>query len=224
MAGQPPPTWVGERTWVDIDSPQDIVVAGLRTILETALGASIFTTVGLVDGEPDVVLFDVTLLQEGVCSELDRLVSTTGSVVIAVTLDKLRPDLEALALKRGAAAAIPLGISAQGLVGVIRAAIAGELAEHPVVRSRKGVAYPGKEAGLSERESQILARIVQGKSNQEIADEFFLSINSVKTYIRSAYRKLGLSSRTQAVAWGIRQGFPVESDQETPAHAVLRKG
>jgi DNA-binding NarL/FixJ family response regulator len=224
MLEQPPPTWVVERTWVDIDSPQDIVVTGLRTILEAALGASIFTTVGPVDGEPDVVLFDVTALQEGVGSELDRIVSTTGSIVIAVTLDKLRPDLEALALKRGAAAAIPLGISAEGLVGVIQAAIDGALAEHPVVRTRKGVDYLGKEVGLSERESQILALIVQGKRNQEIAEEFFLSINSVKTYIRSAYRKLGISSRTQAVAWGIRQGFPVDSARETPAHAVRRNG
>ena len=210
MAGQPPPAWVATRTWVDIDSAQDIVVTGLRTILETALGATIFTTVGPVDGEPDVVLFDVTPLQSGVISDLDRLVSSTGSVVIAVTLDRLRPDLEALALKRGAAAAIPLGISAEDLVGVIRAAIEGDLSEHPVVRSRKDIEYSGKGAGLSERESQILGLIVQGKSNQEIAEGSFLSINSVKTYIRSAYRKLGLSSRTQAVAWGIQQGFPVE--------------
>lgn len=221
MAEQPPPPWVSERTWVDIDSQQDIVITGLRTILETALGSSVFTTVGPVDGEPDVVLFDVTALEEGVGSELDRLVATTGSVVIAVTLDSLRPDLEALALKRGAAAAIPLGISAEGLVGVIRAAMAGQLADHPVVRTRESVGDSDDWAGLSERESQIMAQIVQGKSNQEIAEEFFLSINSVKTYIRSAYRKLGLSSRTQAVAWGIRHGLPVESPQRTGAHGLL---
>jgi DNA-binding NarL/FixJ family response regulator len=155
---------------------------------------------------------------------MDRVVSQTGSVVIAVTLDKLRPDLEALALERGAGAAIPLGISATGLVGVIRAAVAGELAEHPVVRTRKATAFPGKEAGLSERESQVLSLIVQGKSNQEIAAAIFLSINSVKTYIRSAYRKLGVSSRTQAVAWGIRQGFPIESGHEANVEAVRGNG
>ncbi len=211
MAEMTLPTWVGDRTWVDIASTQDIIVTGLRTILETALGASIFTTVGPVDGEPDVVLFDVMNLKDGVRSDLDRLVSSTGSVVIAVTLDRLRPDLEALALNRGAAAAIPLSISAPALVGVIEAAIRGDLDEHPVVRTRKaGAAYAGKEAGLSERESQILGQIVRGKGNQEIAEDFYLSINSVKTYIRSTYRKLGLSTRAQAVAWGIVQGFPVD--------------
>jgi NarL family two-component system response regulator LiaR len=224
MAGQPLPTSAGRRIWVDIDSTQDILVTGLRTILETALGASVFTTVGPVDGEPDVVLFDVTALQSGVESELDRLVSDTGSVVIAVTLDQLRPDLEALALNRGAAAAIPLGISAEDLVGVIRAAIAGNLAEYPGVHIRHDTAFVGKDVGLSPRESQIIALIVLGKTNQEIADEFYLSINSVKTYIRSAYRKLDVSSRTQAVAWGIAQGFPVASTSASPAHAVRRLG
>ena len=48
----------------------------------------------------------------------------------------------------------------------------------------------------------------QGLSNQEIADELYLSINSVKTYIRSAYRKIDAVSRAQAVAWGIQHGFP----------------
>ena len=41
----------------------------------------------------------------------------------------------------------------------------------------------------------------RGLSNQQIADQVFVSINSIKTYIRSAYRKIGVHSRTQAVAW-----------------------
>ena len=67
--------------------------------------------------------------------------------------------------------------------------------------------HPGKGAGLSRRESDVLALIAQGRSNQEIADECFLSINSVKTYIRSAYRKIGVSHRAQAVVWALRHGF-----------------
>ncbi len=41
----------------------------------------------------------------------------------------------------------------------------------------------------------------------ESADRVFISINSVKTYIRSAYRKIGVTSRSQAVAWGLRNGL-----------------
>ena len=48
------------------------------------------------------------------------------------------------------------------------------------------------------RESEVLALIVQGRSNQQIADGTSSSVNSVKTYIRSAYRKIGVSHRAQA--------------------------
>ena len=60
---------------------------------------------------------------------------------------------------------------------------------------------------LSSRERQVVTLIAQGYSNQEIADELFLSINSVKTYIRSAYRKLGVSRRSQAVIWVLTQAL-----------------
>jgi len=60
---------------------------------------------------------------------------------------------------------------------------------------------------LSPRECDMLRMISQGLSNQEIADGLHLSINSVKTYVRSAYRKIGVSSRSKAVIWGARNGF-----------------
>ena len=67
--------------------------------------------------------------------------------------------------------------------------------------------WPGREFGLSAREAEVLALITQGLSNQEIAERTYLSINSVKTYIRTAYRKIGVTRRAQAVAWGMRHGF-----------------
>jgi DNA-binding NarL/FixJ family response regulator len=207
MPASTPEPAVG-RLWVDIDSPQEVVVTGLRHILETQFGADLFMTVGPVDGEPDVILYDVIGLHGGDASELDRLRQETGSVVIAVSYDGLRPDLEALALERGASAVIPLSISAEQLAEVIRAAMEGHLAEVPTVRVHDDSTYPGKEAGLSRRESEVLALIVLGRTNQELADECFLSVNSVKTYIRSAYRKVGVTHRAQAVVWAMQHGFP----------------
>ena len=67
--------------------------------------------------------------------------------------------------------------------------------------------WPGRDFGLSAREAEIIALITQGLSNQEIAQRSYLSINSVKTYIRTAYRKMGVASRSQAVLWGVRHGF-----------------
>ncbi|CUR54651.1 Regulatory protein, LuxR (fragment) [metagenome] len=53
----------------------------------------------------------------------------------------------------------------------------------------------------------MLALVTKGYKNQQIAEELYLSINSIKSYIRSTYRKLGVDSRSQAVAWAIKAGF-----------------
>ena len=67
--------------------------------------------------------------------------------------------------------------------------------------------WPGREEGLTQREAEILALITQGLSNLEIADITHLSINSVKTFIRSCYRRIGAANRPQAILWGVEHGF-----------------
>jgi DNA-binding NarL/FixJ family response regulator len=60
---------------------------------------------------------------------------------------------------------------------------------------------------LTDRESEVLALITQGLSNADVARLTYLSPNTVKSYIRTIYRKIGVASRTQAVLWGVRNGF-----------------
>lgn len=66
----------------------------------------------------------------------------------------------------------------------------------------------GAEHGLSERESQMIAFVCRGIGNAETAASLHLSINTVKTYIRSGYRKIDVQARPQAVIWGMSHGFP----------------
>jgi len=87
---------------------------------------------------PDVVLYDVIGLHDGDASELDPLRRLTGSVVIAVSYDWLRRDLEALALDRGATGVIPLSTSPEELAEVIRAAVDGRLEGIPTVPGTTG--------------------------------------------------------------------------------------
>ena len=61
----------------------------------------------------------------------------------------------------------------------------------------------------------MLRRITEGMSNQQIAADLFISLNSVKTYVRTAYRKLGISSRTQAVRWMLLHAEDVPEGQTT---------
>lgn len=67
--------------------------------------------------------------------------------------------------------------------------------------------WPGRGHGLSAREAEVIALITQGLGNDEIARRMFIGMNSVKSYIRTAYRKIGVDSRTRAVLWGVDHGF-----------------
>src|SRR4051794_15226399 len=205
----------GDAVWVDVLTTQEVVAVGLRTILETAASPFPITTSGTEGAEPDVVLYDVIKLHVEDGADLDYWLKDTGSTVIAV-VRTLRPDLGARAMAKGVEWAIDLGITADDLIGVIQDAIAGHLDESAPVRGLDAGAYPGAAAGLTPRESQVLGLVAQGMRNQEIATTQFLSINSVKTYIRTGYRKIGVSTRGQAVAWAIQHGFPgpSESGQE----------
>jgi DNA-binding NarL/FixJ family response regulator len=69
------------------------------------------------------------------------------------------------------------------------------------------VLRPSEPEGLTPREAEILTLITRGLSNEEIARICFLSINTVKTYVRSAYRKAGVATRAQAGAWSIGHGL-----------------
>lgn len=64
-------------------------------------------------------------------------------------------------------------------------------------------AWPGRSAALSQREAEMICWISRGLTNDEIARLTFLSPNSVKSFVRSAYRKIGATRRAHAVLWGV---------------------
>jgi DNA-binding NarL/FixJ family response regulator len=200
------------QVWVEIMTTQEVVAVGLRTILENAEGHLSITTTSpadaVADAEPDVVLFDVIKLQDEDGSELDQLLRQTASCIVAVDRT-LAPALGRRAKDHGVEWRVTLNITGNELVTLIHDAVAGALDESAVAQVWDTAEHLGEAAGLSPREGSVLGLVVSGLSNQQIADRLYLSINSVKTYIRSTYRKVGVSSRAQAVAWGIQHGFPV---------------
>ena len=204
------------QVWVEIMTTQEVVAVGLRTILENAEGHLSITTKGplnaRLDAEPDVVLYDVIKLHDDDGGELDQLLRQTASCIIAVDRT-LSPVLGRRARDRGVEWRVTLNITGDELVTLIHDAVAGALDESAVAQEWDSAEHLGEAAGLSPREGSVLGLVVSGLSNQQIADRLYLSINSVKTYIRSTYRKVGVSSRAQAVAWGIQHGFPVNAER-----------
>ena len=210
----------GTQAWVDIRTTQQVVEVGLRTVLERAHGPVTISFDGPPDAQPDVVLYDVINLDDGDVTDLEYLVAHSVSTVIAVDRT-LKPELGTRAREAGVEWAITLDISPDELVAVIHDALTGNLEDDTnVAREWSSDDHLGAEAGISPRESDILQLVVMGYGNQEIADELFLSINSVKTYIRSAYRKINATSRGQAIVWAIQNGFltapSVPRDQPSP--------
>jgi DNA-binding CsgD family transcriptional regulator len=57
---------------------------------------------------------------------------------------------------------------------------------------------------LTKRELEILSTIAEGATNEEIADRFFISPNTVKSHLYNIYKKIGLSNRLQAALWARR--------------------
>ena len=60
--------------------------------------------------------------------------------------------------------------------------------------------WPGSEWGLTARESETLALLAMGLSNRRIAEALFLSENTIRTHLKAVFRKLSVTSRTEAVA------------------------
>ncbi|MDO9458127.1 response regulator transcription factor [Nocardioides sp.] len=63
------------------------------------------------------------------------------------------------------------------------------------------------EGSLTRREAEVLDLIARGLSNHEIAEATSLSINSIKSFIRSAYRKIGVEKRSHAIQWALDRGY-----------------
>jgi DNA-binding NarL/FixJ family response regulator len=63
------------------------------------------------------------------------------------------------------------------------------------------------EAPLTQRESQVLARLAEGKTNKQIAQSLHISYETVKEHVQHILQKIGVTDRTQAAVWAVRKGL-----------------
>lgn len=186
----------------------DIVVAGLGGLL-----AGFPDRLTVVDrvllGEPldapvDVALYD-TYGRVGVAGEaLAELVATPGVGAVAVFSLDLGPDLIAEATAAGASGFISKALSAELIANAVVRVAHGEqvVATAASPRPASGeLRWPGKDAGLTERESQVIVLAAEGLSNREIAAALYLSPETIKSHLRQIFPKLGLRNRVQAAAY-----------------------
>jgi NarL family two-component system response regulator LiaR len=198
-----------------------VVRRGLRTFLE--LQQEIEVVGEAADGEqavaaaerlePDVVLLDLVMPRaEGVSAIQGIRDRSPGTRVIVLTSflddDKLLP-----AVRAGAAAYLLKDVEPHELVNAIRTVHGGEAMLHPAAAARvmaevaESGARDDPEALLTPREREVLALIARGMPNKLIARELGVSEKTVKTHVSNLLGKLGLTDRTQAALYAVREGL-----------------
>jgi NarL family two-component system response regulator LiaR len=195
----------------------ELVLQGLRAMLEPH--SSVVSLLLSRPGEP-LPVSDLTLYEPSAARNRagagapDRFPTR----MVAYSWD-CSPHAVSTEMSRGAAGFVSKWVPARRLVRDLLHISAGKT----VIDSWTGREEPSS-AGvdqwhLTQRETEVLALIASGKANREIADETNLSINSVKSYIRGAYAKIEVTSRSQAVLWAVQHGLLVSGDADA---ALLR--
>jgi NarL family two-component system response regulator LiaR len=191
----------------------EIVLAGLRSLLSNQ--APNIRVVELDVRRRPVQPVDVTLLDTyGEVNKLGERIRSlasdrsNGAIVVFSFSD--HPQAVRDALDAGAKGFISKAAPSRDIIDAVVAA-----AHHDQVvsirRSRHtliddALHWPGREIGLTERESELLALLPTGMTNRELGDRLYVSDNTVKTQLRSLYRKLKVRNRAQAAALA-SQGF-----------------
>lgn len=209
---------------VAIHNDYRLIVAGLASLLSdypdqvevVELTASVHPAQTV-----DLTLYDSFGTPDSVRANVAQLVGNpdAGRVVV-YSWDTTQTRIDG-ALDAGAAGYLSKSLDADDLVTGLVAVADGKT----VVRLGNAVPeedaadrfvanWPGRQAGLTPREAELLALITSGLRNEQVAQRLGISINSVKTHIRHAYAKIGVDSRSQAVRWGMEHGLLAQTFRE----------
>jgi DNA-binding NarL/FixJ family response regulator len=190
-----------------------LVLTGIRRALEEAddieivgearTGSQVLPLVGRT--KPDIVLLDIRLPQLDGLACLDLIRKRHADVKVVVLSAFGDPDHIQAALRRGASAYVVKAVNPLDLPAALRQAMDGTVFHAVGV----GDEEQGMEAetGLTKREVTLLRAVAQGLSNQAIGKELWITEQTVKFHLRNIYRKLGVSSRTEAARYAYEHGL-----------------
>lgn len=163
---------------------------------------------------PDVVLLDVRMPGRGgveTCAAIKAVSPSTAIIMLTASDEEqdlyqsIKSGASGYLLKDGStydqvAEAVRLGASGQSL---ITPSMATKLLDEFVTMTKS----PGGSAQLTARELQVLRHVATGQSNREIADDLFISENTVKNHIRNLLEKLQMKSRMEAAMYAVRENL-----------------
>jgi len=162
---------------------------------------------------PDVILLDLFMpRKDGVQATAEIKKNNPAARILILT--SFAEDHQVFsAVKAGAMGYLMKDSSSDDLIQAIRDVYQNKPALQPAIarklmRDIQGEAGQSQtEGALTEREIEILQMVAQGRTNQQIADELFLSERTVRTHITNILAKLRLENRTQAALYALREGI-----------------
>lgn len=164
----------------------DVVLCDVR--MQGASGLDLCRSIRERDPERKVILLSVYDDEQYLFQALR--VGAAGYLLKGITSDELVRQLEYV---RDGSTAIDAGLAARAV--------------DTAARLQSNEFWPGARQGLTQRESEILSYVVTGLSNRGIANKLVIGDETVKSHLRSIYRKLGVSDRTSAAATALREGI-----------------
>jgi DNA-binding NarL/FixJ family response regulator len=182
----------------------DVIVAGVAALLG-AHSDQLVVAERIVVGEPitepvDVALYDTYGRVGSVESALGELVSNPEIAHVAVFSLHFAPAAMERARALGVTGFIWKGLPGDAIADAVARVGRGDevlaLSDGEVAESVGD--WPGRAAGLTERQSEVLALVATGLSNREVAEVLFLSPETVKDYVHQAFRKIGVRNRVEA--------------------------
>jgi DNA-binding NarL/FixJ family response regulator len=200
---------VAMTTRVAIFNDHHLIVEGLAAVLAHYPQIEL-RQIGLraqrLEQAVDVVLYDIFAIDRRQITIPAALSPKPPGVKVVMFGWQVDATLIESGLEHGFDGYLDKSLSAAAIVqGIVRVTEGERVIELGAVRRTQDVRgdWPGRHEGLTLRESEVMVMVTQGRSNQQIAEELFLSVNTIKTYIRKAYKKMGVSRRGEAVAWGV---------------------
>lgn len=195
---------------------------GLKQILEMEPGFTVVAEVGTGQAaydqaialKPDVVCLDVSMPDGGLetCARIKEALPDVGVVILTMHEDQ---EYLIRALKAGANSYLVKDVETANLTEAIRAAMEGRPYLHPklaglalmeMARAERQPRLPANW-GLTERELDVLRLVGKGASNRDIAATLFISEKTAKNHLTHIFEKLGVSDRTQAALYAVRNGL-----------------
>lgn len=191
---------------VGVVSEHELTRAGLAQLLGGPAGHVVVnaTAQHVRSLDPDVIVYDLAGLLDSPERGLERLLAS-GTPVVGLKPHG-HPDIVQRALRLRVAHFVGWDATGPELLMALEQAVA-TVDVPPGEPGARPIAELMAVTELTARELDVLVKVAAGLSNREIGAELFLSVNSIKTYIRTAYRKVHVTNRVGAVLWAVHHGL-----------------